>query len=683
MATFRVQGFQTVSILKSQTLGAGSYGSVFKAQCDELVCAAKVVHPHLLRQEQELEGGDGESQENISPGDSHRLPVKRFEKECELLSAIRHPNIVQFLGVWKDPASSNNKDSNLILLLELMDESLTHFLEKYRTTTLPFHTQVNICHDVAMALSFLHSNGIIHRDLSSNNVLMIGDRRAKVSDFGMARLFDEETQSLTKVPGTRVYMPPEALDEVPRYSYKLDCFSLGVLIIQIVTTLFPKPGRDLKRAAEKGEALYQKVCEVERRSNHIGLVEKSHALLIIACDCIRDKEEERPSAMDTLRRVSELMRLHLYKKSEKTSSGSFLEVELRQRDEKILELERCLAQKDKEMEYVSAEFQERISDLRYQLERQARSGTDPVPHEDRVRCREGKRSPRALHRMSNAVINGDIIYFICLDFHLIFYAYNCSSSTWLKLPSIDPNKEWHISTMAITMGQLTTIGGYDEDENFTNRLFTFVNDETWMEVFPSMPTKRDSSIAFSYEDHLLVAGGTNEDNRCLRTVEVLDMRSMQWFTATPLPEPLSTASATICRDSVFILGGWYSQNTPTCSVLTCNVEELIRSTRDVDGGGTACVWNRIADLPVLKSTCICYHGHLITLGGVDETNKAINYIYRYDHASNSWRVIGHLSIPRGQAYVSLLPSDEILVVGGHKGYYINKIYEVEILNILL
>ena len=74
-----------------------------------------------------------------------------------------------------------------ILLMELMDESLTHFLEKSSELT-PYHVQVNLCHDVSLALSFLHSNNIIHRDLSSNNVLLISNVRAKVTDFDMARL---------------------------------------------------------------------------------------------------------------------------------------------------------------------------------------------------------------------------------------------------------------------------------------------------------------------------------------------------------------------------------------------------------------------------------------------------------------------------------------------------------------
>ena len=127
--------------------------------------------------------------------------------------------------------------------MELMDESLTKLLER-STGPLPYHTQLNICHDVALALAYLHSNDIIHRDLSSNNVLLIGEgSRAKVTDFGMSKLIgmNPRMTPLTMRPGTQAYMPPEALIQPPRYSDKLDCFSHGVLTIQIVTRQFPNP----------------------------------------------------------------------------------------------------------------------------------------------------------------------------------------------------------------------------------------------------------------------------------------------------------------------------------------------------------------------------------------------------------------------------------------------------------
>ncbi len=159
--------FLMVQVLKDQLLGQGSYGAVYKAKCDDLVCAAKLLHPTLFHRD------PSHSQKE------HRLPMKRFEKECEFMSTIRHPNVVQYLGTRED------SETHLpLLLMELMDGSLTSFVDSHRPAApIHYHVQVNISHDIALALSFLHSNNIIHRDLSSNNVLMIGNVRAKVTDF--------------------------------------------------------------------------------------------------------------------------------------------------------------------------------------------------------------------------------------------------------------------------------------------------------------------------------------------------------------------------------------------------------------------------------------------------------------------------------------------------------------------
>ena len=139
--------------------------------------------------------------QHLTKNTGYQSIYKRFQLECDFLSTIRHPNIIQYLGTHQDP------DTGLpILLMELMMDSLTHFLES-STQPIPYHIQVNICHDITLALSFLHSNGIIHRDLSSNNILLIGNVMAKVTDFGMARLHDQNSQaSFTIRPGTDVYI---------------------------------------------------------------------------------------------------------------------------------------------------------------------------------------------------------------------------------------------------------------------------------------------------------------------------------------------------------------------------------------------------------------------------------------------------------------------------------------------
>ena len=214
-----------------------------KAKCDDLLCAAKIIHPTLF---------DPMAHQEIEPHREHRLPTMRFEQECEILRIIRHPNIVLFLGMHKEPITHLP-----VLLMELMDDSLTHFLEN-SPQPIPYHVQVNICHDIIRALSFLHSNKIVHRDLSSNNVLLVGNAIAKVTDFGMASLGDKSRQAtkatFTMCPGTDVYMPPEAVRDKPVYTEKIDCFSFGVIVVQILTQQFPMPG-DRRKTIKAGKVL--------------------------------------------------------------------------------------------------------------------------------------------------------------------------------------------------------------------------------------------------------------------------------------------------------------------------------------------------------------------------------------------------------------------------------------------
>ena len=286
--------YQRVQLLKTEELGVGSYGAVCKAMCDDLPCAAKILHRTLFQ--------------FTAPGATSVM--QNFQQECRLLSAIKHPHIVQYLGTYHDPESRLP-----VLLMELMDESLTRFLERSREP-LPYHTEVNLCHDIALALSYLHSNGIVHRDLSSNNVLLIAGSRAKVTDFGMVKLYDVNRSTthltpLTLCPGTMAYMSPEALGEPPMYTDKLDSFSLGVLCVQILTRQFPDPGdrfqiMEINDPRILSGRVKVDIPEIERRRSHIDLVDPAHPLLPVALNCLKDRERERPSCHELCGCVSTL-----------------------------------------------------------------------------------------------------------------------------------------------------------------------------------------------------------------------------------------------------------------------------------------------------------------------------------------------------------------------------------------
>ena len=317
MATpVRELGHGAVEVYSEETLGVGSYGKVCKAKCGQLPCAAKLLHDTMF----------GTNDPGIS-----KL-VEQFEQECRFLRMIKHPNIVQFLGTVRDPRSQR-----LALLMELMDESLTRFLER-STGPLPYHTQLNICHDVALALAYLHSNDIIHRDLSSNNVLLIGEgSRAKVTDFGMSKLIgmNPRMTPLTMCPGTQAYMPPEALITPPRYSNKLDCFSHGVLTIQIVTRQFPNPGD--AHVEDPKEGLLRQVPERERRKKDIDLIDPNQPLLPLALHCIQLRAADRPSANELCRRLATLKGEQMYTRSveqsrEQSVSVQTLQQQIQERD---------------------------------------------------------------------------------------------------------------------------------------------------------------------------------------------------------------------------------------------------------------------------------------------------------------------------------------------------------------
>ena len=161
------------------------------------------------------------------------------------MKQLKHPNIVQYLQVYIHPESGTP-----LLAMELMNENLTSFLERCSNLSVPCAkvekcVVLKICKDVAEALSYLHSppNVIVHRDLSSNNILLSGSTDtvncqcicAKVSDFGISRLIDrdrfEKTLS-TLAPGTKGYMPPESWKCQGKYNEKFDIFSFGVLMVQ-------------------------------------------------------------------------------------------------------------------------------------------------------------------------------------------------------------------------------------------------------------------------------------------------------------------------------------------------------------------------------------------------------------------------------------------------------------------
>ena len=167
---------------------------------------------------------------------------RNYARECQILSGLRHCNVIEFIGLYYQPGHGDLP----LLVMELLRISLHELLET--EPHVPLQMKLSFLHDVSTGLHYLHSQEVLHRDLTAKNVLLTEDLRvAKISDMGTSRMVTlppGAKATFTSVPGTGVYMPPEATDTSAktRYGYSLDIFSFGVLALftftQVISCLY-------------------------------------------------------------------------------------------------------------------------------------------------------------------------------------------------------------------------------------------------------------------------------------------------------------------------------------------------------------------------------------------------------------------------------------------------------------
>ena len=179
-------------------LGEGSYECVDELDFNELLCAGKRIYDTLI--DSENEGAD--------------CMVEKYFDECRLLSDLRHPNIVQFLGICFLDTGPCFTTTLPVLVMEQLQCSLDDLLENTPNISLECY----ILQDVARGLVYLHSHDpvIIHRDLTARNVLLNSAMVGKIADMANSHIVDIRPGQLARtmtrgVPGTIVYMGPEAL----------------------------------------------------------------------------------------------------------------------------------------------------------------------------------------------------------------------------------------------------------------------------------------------------------------------------------------------------------------------------------------------------------------------------------------------------------------------------------------
>ena len=277
--------------------GRGCYGAVYEVRVDGVPCIAKRLHDILV-------GRNG-----MEPvGDEQRIAViSRFRRECVLLSGLRHPNVVQFMGVH-----CGSDEADISLIMEYMHMDLEHCMETYPDIPLPYKT--TILRDVAYGLAYLHSKAIIHRDLNAGNVLLTESLRAKIADLGVAKLFDRETvvkHTRTLCPGAQDFMPPECFQGSPKYDTQLDIFSFGHLTTYLMNQTAPVVADRLMVAAD----FHKKQMQVGKRREALDQMSHQlggsrHPLYSTAVQCLSDTPDKRPTSRDLVKKMEEICQQH-------------------------------------------------------------------------------------------------------------------------------------------------------------------------------------------------------------------------------------------------------------------------------------------------------------------------------------------------------------------------------------
>ncbi|KAJ7961097.1 Protein kinase superfamily protein [Quillaja saponaria] len=211
-------------------IGEGAHGKVYEGRYGDRIVAIKVLN----------RGSTSEERVSLE---------NRFAREVNMMSRVKHENLVKFIGACKDPL--------MVIVTELLPGmSLRKYLVSIRPKLLDLRLAINFSLDIAHALDCLHANGIIHRDLKPDNLLLTANQKSvKLADFGLARE-ESVTEMMTAETGTYRWMAPELYSTVTlrqgekkHYNNKVDVYSFGIVLWELLTNRMPFEGMSNLQAA--------------------------------------------------------------------------------------------------------------------------------------------------------------------------------------------------------------------------------------------------------------------------------------------------------------------------------------------------------------------------------------------------------------------------------------------------
>ncbi|HEV2654329.1 MAG TPA: serine/threonine-protein kinase, partial [Ktedonobacteraceae bacterium] len=165
--------------------------------------------------------------------------LRRFIREARLMASLRHPNL---MPIYDAGESSIDRVPQYYIVMPVMPGGTLR--ARIRRNPLALVQSCQYLREIASALDYIHTQGIVHRDIKSSNVLLDADDRCFLSDFGIAHTASDATQltSTGNVLGTVDYVAPELFEPHTRANALSDLYSLGILLFEMVTGRLPFTG---------------------------------------------------------------------------------------------------------------------------------------------------------------------------------------------------------------------------------------------------------------------------------------------------------------------------------------------------------------------------------------------------------------------------------------------------------
>ncbi|KAF3605730.1 hypothetical protein DY000_02045718 [Brassica cretica] len=244
--------------------------------------------------------------------DNNIKRAEQFRNEVEILTGLRHPNLVSLFGC------SSKQSRELLLVYEYVaNGTLADHLHgpQANPSLLPWSTRLKIAVETASALKYLHASKIIHRDVKSNNILLDQNFNVKVADFGLSRLFPMDKTHVSTAPqGTPGYVDPD-YHLCYQLSKKSDVYSFAVVLMELISSL---PAVDITRTRQEINLSNMAVVKIQSHKLHemvdpsLGfdtdtrVKETVIAVAELAFQCLQSDKDLRPCmshVMETLTKI--------------------------------------------------------------------------------------------------------------------------------------------------------------------------------------------------------------------------------------------------------------------------------------------------------------------------------------------------------------------------------------------